>query len=53
MEWFPDSDPFIAPNHLDSFDYELEVRTKGQQCRVIQNWGLDAVGELVIKTSYK
>ncbi|KAI2777414.1 hypothetical protein F4815DRAFT_481413 [Daldinia loculata] len=43
MEWFPDSDPFIAPNHLDLFDYELPVRTKGQQCRVIQNWGLDAV----------
>ncbi|OTB15131.1 hypothetical protein K445DRAFT_318518 [Daldinia sp. EC12] len=41
MEWFPDSDPFIAPNHLDQFDYEFEVRTKGQRCKVIQNWGLD------------
>ncbi|KAI1465919.1 uncharacterized protein F4812DRAFT_460898 [Daldinia caldariorum] len=42
MEWLPDSDPFIAPNRLHQFDYEFEVRTKGQHCKVIQNWGSDA-----------
>ncbi|KAI0593287.1 hypothetical protein F4775DRAFT_578469 [Biscogniauxia sp. FL1348] len=41
MDWLSDSDPFIAPNNFDLFDYEFRVRNIGQVCTVIQNLGLN------------
>ncbi|KAI0387447.1 hypothetical protein F5Y04DRAFT_240201 [Hypomontagnella monticulosa] len=38
MDWLPSSDPFIAPNNLDLFDYESKCRDPNQICKVIQNW---------------
>lgn len=49
MDWLPDSDLFIAPNNFDLFDYEFEVRNEGQECKVIQNWGLEAVRRLLTR----
>ncbi|KAI1853179.1 hypothetical protein JX266_001885 [Neoarthrinium moseri] len=41
MEWVPNSDPFIAPNRIDDFDFDLGPQTPGQTCRVIRDYKID------------
>lgn len=49
MDWPPDSDPFIAPNNFVLFDYDFDVRNEVEECKVIQNWGSQTVGEVIIR----
>ncbi|KAI8957389.1 hypothetical protein F5Y11DRAFT_339808 [Daldinia sp. FL1419] len=45
MDWPPDSDPFIAPNNLDLFDDDFELRDNSQEWKVIQNLGSNATDD--------
>ena len=41
MDWVPNSKPFVAPNRIDEFECELEVKNAGQCCRVVQSYSVD------------
>ncbi|KAI0849269.1 hypothetical protein F5Y00DRAFT_261739 [Daldinia vernicosa] len=53
MDWLPDSDPFIAPNNFDLFDYGFQVHDEGQICKVIQNWKLDDQDAQLIELEHR
>jgi hypothetical protein len=40
MDWVPNSDLFVAPNRIDEFDCELDVKNTGQCCKVVQSYSV-------------